>query len=64
MLNELLAKLKTDFHIPVALLVFAVTTGFHFYTHVDLGSQYTNSLYAMYAFLGGHAYINRDTDSK
>jgi len=61
MLDKILSKLKTDFHIPVALLVFAITTGHHFYTHLDLGPEYTNSLYAMYAFLGGHAYINKNT---
>ena len=59
-INEILAKLKSDFHIPLALLVFATTSVYHFYTHLDLGSQYTNSLYALYAFLGGHAYVSRD----
>lgn len=59
MWGTLLSKLKTDCHIPVALLIFAATTTFHFWTHLDLGSQYCNSLYALYAFLGGHAFVNR-----
>lgn len=56
----LLDKLKTDFHIPIALIVFATTTVAHLWTSRDLGPQYVNSIYAMYAFLGGHAWINRD----
>jgi hypothetical protein len=56
---KILDRLRNDFHIPVALIVFAVTTGYHFYTGHDLGSQYCNSLYAFYAFLGGHSFVNR-----
>ena len=64
MLKSLLDKLK-DSHIPIGLLVFAVTTFHHFYTHLDLGPSYVNSLYALYAFLGGHAFINRNnTDAQ
>lgn len=54
-LSNVLDKLKNDFHIPIAVLVFAVTTSVHVATKRDLGPQYVNSLYALYAFLGGHA---------
>lgn len=57
--DSVLAKLKTDFHIPIALLVFAITTAYHFKTRIDLGQNYTNSIWALYAFLGGHAFFNR-----
>jgi hypothetical protein len=57
--TTVLDKLKNDFHIPIAVLVFAVTTTVHVWTHTDLGPQYTNSLYALYAFLGGHAFVNK-----
>jgi hypothetical protein len=59
MLNKLLSTLK-DAHVPIAVMVFTVTSFWHFHTRVDLGANYTNSLYAMYAFLGGHAFVNRD----
>ena len=63
MLDKLIDKLKNDFHIPIALLIFAVTTTMHLWTKRDLGPQYCNSLYALYAFLGGHAYLqNRNDD--
>lgn len=51
----MLDRLKNDFHVPVGLAVFATTTIYHFHTHLDLGPNYTNSIYALYAFLGGHA---------
>ena len=54
-LSNMLDKLKNDFHIPIAVLVFAVTTSVHVATKRDLGPQYVNSIYAMYLFLGGHA---------
>lgn len=54
-----LEKLNADFHIPVALLIFGTTTIYHFRTHLDLGPQYVNSIYALYAFLGGHAWLSR-----
>jgi len=41
-------------HVPIALLVFAVTTAFHFHTGKDLGFGYVSSLYAFYSFLAGH----------
>jgi hypothetical protein len=53
--SAVLDKLKNDFHIPLAILVFAVTTTIHVATQRDLGAQYVNSIYAMYLFLGGHA---------
>lgn len=52
-----LAKLTNDAHIPIALLVFTVTTAYHFHTGHDLGSGYVSSLYAFYGFLGGHALV-------
>ncbi|MGH7190771.1 MAG: hypothetical protein ACREF0_16500, partial [Acetobacteraceae bacterium] len=54
-ISALLVRLKTDGHLPIALLVFAVTTVYHFVTHRDLGANYVSSIYAMYAFLAGHA---------
>ena len=53
--KSILAKFTNDLHVPIAMLVFAVTTGYHFYTHLDLGSGYVSSLYALYGFLAGHA---------
>lgn len=53
--QAILDRLKNDFHIPVGLAVFATTTVFHFWTKQDLGPNYVNSIYALYAFLGGHA---------
>ncbi len=63
MFQKLMALLK-DAHIPIALLVFAVTTGYHFTTHIDLGANYANTIYATYGFLGGHAFINRKDGDK
>jgi hypothetical protein len=60
MLKKILDYLKGDFHIPIAITIFTATSIFHFWTHLDLGPQYTNSLYALYAFLGGHAYVSRN----
>ena len=60
MFAKMIERLKNDFHIPIALLIFAITTGMHVWTKRDLGPQYCNSLYALYAFLGGHAFVNRD----
>ena len=59
MLNKIAAYLK-DAHVPIGLAVFISTTAYHFKTHIDLGPQYCNSIYALYAFLAGHAYVNRD----
>lgn len=53
--NALLNKIVNDFHIPVALLVFAATTAYHFYTHLDLGQNYVDSIKFFYLFLAGHA---------
>ena len=52
-----LEKLTNDCHIPIALFVFITTSVFHFYKHVDLGANYTNSIYALYGFLTGHAAV-------
>lgn len=62
-LDSVLAKLKTDFHIPIALAIFVTTSVYHFKTHLDLGQNYTNSIWALYAFLGGHAWVNRGGQS-
>jgi len=53
----LLDKLTNDSHVPIAVLIFVVTSAYHFHTGKDLGTNYTNSLYAIYAFLGGHALV-------
>lgn len=58
---EKLRDFFKDAHIPIALCVFAVTTFIHVHTKADLGPQYVNSLYALYAFLGGHAFVNRNS---
>jgi hypothetical protein len=50
-----LSKLMNDCHIPIALVVMAVTTGYHFYTHLDLGPNYVDSIKFFYLFLAGHA---------
>ena len=57
--SGMLDKLKNDFHIPIAVMIFAVTTTIHVWTKRDLGPQYVNSLYAAYAFLGGHAWAGK-----
>lgn len=43
--------------VPIALIVFGATSAYHFHTGRDLGVNYTNSLYALYAFLAGHAFV-------
>jgi hypothetical protein len=53
-IKSILAKFTNDMHVPIALTVFAVTSGYHFYTGKDLGSGYVSSLYAFYGFLAGH----------
>ena len=62
-IQKILGSLETDWHIPIALLIFAVTSGYHFYTHLDLGPQYTNSLYALYGFLGGQYWVSNRNGS-
>lgn len=52
-----LDKLTNDAHVPIAIFVFLVTSAYHFHTGKDLGTNYTNSIYALYGFLGGHAMI-------
>lgn len=64
-LKDILQKIKSDGHVPVALLVFVVTTAIHVATKRDLGANYVNSLYAFYGFLAGHKWVNgkyQDTD--
>lgn len=53
-MKSILAKFTNDMHVPIALVVFAVTTFYHFHTGKDLGSGYVSSLYAFYSFLAGH----------
>jgi hypothetical protein len=64
MWSTMLDKLKNDFHVPIAILIFAVTSVMHFATKADLGPQYVNSLYALYAFLAGHAATGAWSKSK
>ncbi len=54
-------KLKNDFHVPVAILIWGTITIFHFYTGKDIGTNYVNSIYATYGFLGAHAGISKWT---
>lgn len=56
-IKNLLDKLTNDSHVPIALIVFITTSVYHFHTGKDLGTNYTNSIYALYGFLGGHAAI-------
>src|SRR5271157_5965846 len=56
-IQGLLDKLTNDSHVPIAILVFAITSAYHFHTGKDLGTNYTNTIYALYGFLGGHAMI-------
>jgi len=63
--KSILAKFTNDLHVPIALVVFAITTAYHFHTGKDLGSGYVSSLYAFYGFLGGHFGLSQkwpDTD--
>lgn len=54
-LQNIWLKLTNDAHIPIALAVFVTTSVMHFWTHLDLGANYTNSIYALYGFLSAHA---------
>ncbi len=45
-------------HTAIALIVFGVTAAYHFHTGKDLGTNFTNAIYAMYAFLLGHGSMN------
>jgi len=53
-IKPLLSKLTNDLHVPIAVMVFTVTTVYHFVSGKDLGSGYVSSLYAFYSFLAGH----------
>src|SRR5271155_1166091 len=52
-----LDKLTNDAHIPIALFVFIVTFGYCAHTGKDIPPGFVSSLYAFYAFLGGHAAV-------
>jgi hypothetical protein len=54
--SELLQKLKDYAHVPIAVFVLLLTFGYTWYTGRDLGPNFTNSLYAFYAFLAGHGF--------
>ena len=56
-IQGLLDKLTNDAHVPIAIFVFLVTSGYHFHTGKDLGANYTSTIYALYGFLGGHALV-------
>lgn len=56
-LKNFLDKLTNDAHIPIALIVFAATFGYCAKTGKDLLPGFVSSLYAFYAFLGGHALV-------
>lgn len=51
-IQSILAKFTNDLHVPIALVVFVVTSVYHFHSGKDLGSGYVSSLYAFYGFLG------------
>lgn len=53
--NTVVSTIVNDFHIPIALFVFIVTTVYHFYTHQDLGPNYIESIKYFYGFLALHA---------
>lgn len=56
-LKDIVEKIKSDGHMPVALFVFVVTTVIHVATKRDLGANYVSSLYAFYGFLAGHKFV-------
>jgi hypothetical protein len=55
--NAAFDRLKNDFHVPVALLVFGLTSAYTMHTGKDLQPNYVTSINFMYLFLGGHALI-------
>ena len=57
LLNNFITKVKSDGHVPVALLVFAITTIITTITKRDLGPGYVNSIYAFYGFLAGDKFV-------
>jgi hypothetical protein len=58
-IKGILEKVKSYGHVPVALFVFLVTWATTVFTKRDLGPQFVNSIYAMYGFLAGHAWVGR-----
>lgn len=52
--KSFLSKMTNESHVPVALLVFGVTSAYTMYTGKDLQPGYVSSLYAFYGFLGAH----------
>jgi hypothetical protein len=66
-LKAFVAKVKSDGHVPVALLALAVTTTVYIVTKKDLGPGYVNAMYAFYAFLAGDKFFqnkyNPDSDT-
>jgi hypothetical protein len=55
--NAFVSKLKSDLHVPLALLVFGTVSVYHMVTHRDLGPNYTSAVNMTYAFLGGHGAV-------
>jgi hypothetical protein len=56
-LQGFLDKLTNDAHVPIALFVFIVTFAYCAHTGKDIPPGFVSSLYAFYAFLGGHAAV-------
>jgi len=55
-LKSILDRLTNSFHIVIGTGTQAAVIFYHFKTGHDLGPNVTNSLYAFYAFLCGHAF--------
>lgn len=53
--DKILDALVNKFHIVLGSLAQAAIIIFHFKTGHDLGTGVTNTVYAYYAFLAGHA---------
>lgn len=62
--KDVLDKVKSHGHVPVALFVFTVTTAIHVVTKRDLGTNYINSLYAFYGFLAGDKFVQGKFNSE
>lgn len=68
-INKILDALVNKFHIILGSIVQGAIIAYHFKTHIDLGPMVTNTIYAFYAFLGGHAltyqlHPDKDKDSQ
>jgi len=54
--KKFVLRVKSDGHVPIALFVFVVTFAYHAHSGKDLGTNFTNSIYAFYGFLTGHGF--------